>query len=144
MGSRIGFCTEDKSKERSPIFRQQWKCSIEEAVSQMWKTLGGKPDDGGQAIRDDLENGRAFAALVRSIYTPPFESIQLTTNCDISDNGLITIDITDYKHWIVYHEEVEWETGKTFDKQPIAEMSINGFKWLITEEARHLLGEGLD
>ena len=143
MGSRIGYCVRDKT-ERSPIFRKQWSSSISKGVEGMWIRLSDNKGlgDGGQAIRDDLDWGRAFASLVVSFWDRCFNSIESGTNCDISDNGLIEIDITNFKEWKIYHIKVDWDDGIEGSKILIAEM--NGvFTWLIGEGERELIGEGL-
>jgi len=145
MGSRIGFCVRDANK-RSGILRQQWASSIKEGTEKMWTTLGGNPGDGGQAIRHDLDISRGFAALVYSIYQPPFNSIQDSTLCDIANNGLIEIDISDYKDWKIYHIKIGWkgeEEGKEEKKTLIATMNKDGFKWVVSDKARENMGEGL-
>lgn len=119
------------------------------------------------AIRDDLNRSRGFAGLVATIYSAPYDSIHENTNCDIADNGLIEIDISDFNHWKIYHYEVgNWSkimqkysefpfcgqppdkselswSVLSEDKTLIAEMSKKGFKWLISQEERENLGEGL-
>ena len=145
MGSRIGYCVKSE-RGRSPILRKQWAGSTEYGVTDMWKTLGGNPGGGGQAIRADLDIGRGFAAMVSVFYDPPFNSVQMDTNCDISDNGLIEVDITLYDKWKVYHIEIGWddgEEGKEGKKTLIAEMNIRGFEWKITPSMRERIGEGL-
>jgi hypothetical protein len=164
MGSRIGYCVKDK-EGRSPIFRKQWASSIKEAVINMWNNLGGIVDDGCQAIRSDLSKERGFASLCYSIYQPPFNSIEPDSNCDIGDNGLIEIDISNYKNWIIYHIEIgnydelrrkykdfeknykKYKTKVNWTKEckktKIAQMNEKGFKWLITDKTRAKLGEGL-
>jgi hypothetical protein len=142
MGSRIGYCVED-SKGRSHILRKQWMSSIEDGVNVMWHMLGGKPDDGSQAIRNDLDIGRGFAACVVSFYSPPFDSIEKNTNCDISDNGLIVIDIKDFKSWEIYHIKIRWEDGKEDRTTLIATKTEDGFTWKVSESKRQDIGEGL-
>jgi hypothetical protein len=130
MGERIGFCFRDETG-RSQIFRQQWMTEPETAVKLTWNTLGGKPGDGGQALRDDLGIDRAFAALVYSIYQEPFDSIHDYINCDINDHGLVEIDITQFDNWkvnhipILYHPEDSSSTEA--EKYLYATMSKNGF-----------------
>lgn len=162
MGSRIGYCVVSNG-ERSPIFRMQWKTSIEELVKDTWKMLltrrkynweksnpfegyeQGKINDGDVAIRDDLDQGRAFAAMVRVGYEPPFHSIQSSIWCDINDNGLIEVDVTNYKKWTIRHIDIHYK--KDGDKEGkitrIATMSEDGFKWLISQDTKDNLGEGL-
>jgi hypothetical protein len=73
MGSRVGYrvrCAKGAQNELigekvvSPILRQQWIGGIKLGVKKMWETLGGKPGDGGQALRGDLDISRGFAAMV--------------------------------------------------------------------------------
>lgn len=141
MGSRIGFRVIQKD-EKSQVFRQQWNGGVEKTIIKTWEALiaGKTLLDGMQAIRDDLDIGRAFCALVASNYQPPFESIEKDTHCDISDNGLIEIDISNFKEWKIFHYKVDWETGVLSDKTHVADMSINGFAWLVNPEE---YGEGL-
>lgn len=149
MGSRIGFCVEKTYKDitqRSPIYRQQWAGSIPEIVESTWKTLSnGLPvDDGMQAIRSDLNTGRTIAALVYANYEPPFESIAIDVNCDISDNGLVIIDITNYKNWEVNHVDIDFEKEELKEtKQIIGKIQDGKFEWSINAEDRSYLGEGL-
>ena len=146
MGSRVGFRIRDKDGV-SQILRQQWRGSIPKGIEKMWNLLGGKPGNGGQALRDDLDKSRGFAAMVVAYYDPPFNSIEEDTKCDITDNGLIEIDISNWCLWKIYHYNVGWETdsvGELSDKTEIATMSENGFIWSINETERDKLGEGLD
>ena len=146
MGSRGGFRTKDKSGKFSQILRQQRIGLVEEGVTEMWWLLGGKPGDGGQAIRDDLDNGRAFAALVASFYKQPFNSIEDSTLCDISDNGLFTVDVSDFAKWKIIHTEIGWQgedDGKQGTEKLIATMSADGFEWVISDEERENTGEGI-
>jgi hypothetical protein len=126
MGERIGFRIKDGDKT-SQIYRQQWMSDPNEVVTKTWNTLLskrkynwkakpltfkielGKVDDGDIAIRQDLDIGRAFAALVYSNYEPPFESIRDTIQCDINDHGLITIDITNYKNWVITQTDINYD-----------------------------------
>ena len=148
MGSRAGYMTQDKNGY-SQIFRKQWACSIEELVTKMWATLseGKEPGNGSQAIRNDLNNGRAFAALVICAYDKPFDSVEVDTHCDISDNGLFTIDVSDWKNWKVYNNSIGWEEseeGKLGESVLLAMMdSENGFQWVVDEEQRKEIGEGI-
>jgi len=144
VGSRIGYCVR-KANKRSQIFRKQWKQSISFVVQNMWDLLSLKKKElgGMQAIRDDLGIERAFAALVVSAYTPPFDSIEEDTGCDITDNGLITIDISDYKDWKIYHSDVDFY-GELVNETLIAKISVNGFRWLVSQKELSSLGEGLD
>jgi hypothetical protein len=129
MGERIGFRIKDGDKT-SQIYRQQWMSDPNEVVTKTWNTLLskkkynweaepltfkielGKVDDGDVALRTDLDIGRAFAALVYSNYNPPFESIQEDIQCDINDHGLITIDITNYKNWVITQTEIDYNFEK--------------------------------
>jgi hypothetical protein len=145
MGSRIGYRA--KSKEGvSPLLRKQWMSSIEEGVTKTWKTLTGgmAVDDGMCALRSDLSWHRTFAVMVNSFYSPPFDEICDKTNCDISDNGLIEVDITNYKNWEINHYDVNWDDGTLSKKKKIATMTAKGFKWVITPKQRENLGEGLE
>ena len=132
MGERIGYRTRDKNGT-SQIIRKQWMKNVKDVVTDTWNTLGGNPDNGWQAIRNDLENDRAFAALVVSVYDPPFDSIHENTDCDISDHGLVEIDVTNYKDWKIYHIPVPWEEGQKFDennKTLYGNMNTKGWKHL--------------
>ena len=132
VGERIGFCVRDETG-RSQIFRQQWMTEPETAVMNTWNTLGGTTSigSGGQALRADLDIGRAFAALVYSNYLPPFNSIQDTINCDINDHGLVEIDITQWDSWKIYHIPIlyhpEDNSSTEAEKYLYATMSKNGF-----------------
>ena len=134
MGERIGYRTRDKYGI-SQIIRKQWMKNVQEVVTGTWNTLGGNPDNGMQAIRQDLGNDRAFAALVSNVYDPPFDSIHEDVNCDIVDHGLVEIDVTDYKNWQVYHYEIDWHNDfskpSTLDEKSktlYATMNGKGFK----------------
>lgn len=157
MGERIGFRVKDKNGV-SAIFRQQFMSAPQEVVENTWNTLlshktfvdkdysklqlvHGKVGDGMLALRNDLDIGRAFAALVYSNYEPPFNSIESDVNCDITDHGLVEIDVSDYKHWKVYHYEVDWhdnfDVPSTLDedsKTLYAEMTEKGYKQLAKLE----------
>jgi hypothetical protein len=141
MGSRIGFRVIQK-EDKSQIFRQQWNGGVEETIRNTWLTLSAGKTllDGMQAIRDDLDIGRAFCALIASNYHAPFESIEKDTKCDISDNGLIEIDINDFKEWKVFHYRVDWSSGNLSEKTHVAKMSSKGFKWFVNPQK---YGEGL-
>ncbi|WP_309400026.1 hypothetical protein [Cerasicoccus maritimus] len=120
--------------------------SIQTLVVDMWNALGGKPDNGAQAIRGDLGFDRAFAAMVGVGYHAPFNSIEKDTRCDISDNGLIEVDISQFDTWKIYHIEIGWlgdDDGKEGMRTLIGEMSIDGFSWEISERELDNLGEGL-
>lgn len=146
MGSRIGYRVKHDT-EHSDILRKQWVGSLKEGVYKMWTTLGGTPGDGGQAIRHDLDIGRGFAAMVVSFYEPPFNSIEKDTRCDIADNGLIEVDISDYQAWKVYHIGIGYlgeDDGKEGKRTQIATMDKLGFTWIIDDKQRKKLGEGLD
>lgn len=129
----------------SPLLRKQWITSIEELVTKMWETLSqkNKADNGSQAIRFDLDWDRAFASMIFVGYEPPFNSIHMELNCDISDNGLIEVDIRDYKNWKIYHYDIDHEYSWPKNKALIAEMNSKGFKWHLTEDERKEKGEGL-
>ena len=132
MGERIGYRTRDKNGT-SQIIRKQWMKNVQEVVTETWNTLGGNPDNGMQAIRNDLENDRAFAALVSVVYDPPFDSIHDNVQCDISDHGLVEIDVTDYKNWNIYHYEVDWDkdAGESLNegsKKLYGRMNTKGWK----------------
>lgn len=137
MGDRAGYRFVSK-KEVSPIYRVQWMKSINGVVQNTWDTLcDGKPiDDGSCALRTDLGIGRAFAACIYSNYTPPFESIENITDCDISDEGLFEIDISNYKKWVVYHYDVSFEDGKLSNKKEIGfiDGKINTVKFNLDGE----------
>tara|TARA_R110002126_G_scaffold60705_4_gene157707 strand:- start:204 stop:704 length:501 start_codon:yes stop_codon:yes gene_type:complete len=165
MGSRIGYCVES-NKKRSSILRSQNPLgSIQEIVEITWKNLltkreysddykthkfvQGNIDDGDIALRDDLDIDRAFASLVFSAYEPPFTSIHENTGCDIHNNGLIIIDCTDYKNWVIYQTDVVFnyddstEPPKTISKKKIARMDSLGFVWLKSKSQLEKIGEGL-
>jgi len=144
MGSRVGYRVRDKSGI-SPVFRKQWMTSIRGAVDKTWKNLldGKSIDDGSQAIRDDLSWHRVFACLVYSIYEPPFQEVCPGVNCDISDNGLIEVDINHYKYWKIYHIEIDFDSSSEGEKTLIAEMKDGKFKWLLSDEELSEFGEGL-
>lgn len=163
MGSRIGYCIEKESK-RSGILRKQWMTSIKDGTEKMWFFMGGKPDSRMHPLRNDLDIGRGFFAMVNCFGDSNFNSIEEDTHCDISDNGLITINIDDYKNWKVYHTEIgdfysnkneklrakgendikyDWDKELKETKRLIATMNVEGFKWEISEEELNELGEGL-
>jgi len=165
MGSRIGYCVES-NKKRSSILRSQNPLgSIEVMVKKTWDTLlskreysdnyntwkyvQGNIDDGNVALRDDLDIDRAFASLVYSNYEPPFTSIHENTGCDIHNNGLIIIDCTDYKNWVIYQTDVVFnyddstEPPKTISKKKIARMDSLGFVWWKSKSQLEKIGEGL-
>lgn len=145
MGSRIGYSARYRGED-SPILRKQWKTSIKEAVCRTWQILldGHDVGHGLCALRDDLAEDRAFAALCCAVYEPPFDSIHKDANCDISDNGLIVIDVTQFQNWKIYQHEVNFETGEVGHPTLIAVMSEYGFKWVVSDKEREEIGEGLD
>ena len=135
MGSRIGYrviC----NKNQSDILRQQWATGIEEGIQKMWNLLadGRKVYDGSKAIRDDLDIARGFASLVVAFYHAPFDSIEKDEDCDIDDNGLIVVDISQFDRWRIIH---------TPSGTHIANMDKEGFKWFIDKGIMDSLGEGL-
>jgi uncharacterized protein YjbK len=72
--------------------------------------------------------------------------VEFSTNCDISDNGLIEIDISKFDDWKIYQIEIayeEAEQGKEKARTLIAQMSAKGFKWLKSAEELAGIGEGL-
>ncbi len=137
MGERIGFRVKDKDGV-SAIFRQQFMSAPQEVVENTWNTLLStrrftdkdythleqvilKVGDGSVALREDLDISRAFAALVYSNYEPPFNSIEQNIHCDINDHGLVEIDISDYKHWKVFHYDIDYHA----DADPSNELNEN-------------------
>ena len=146
MGERIGFRIKDENN-MSQIYRQQWMSDPSVVVTNTWntlltkkeygheiKTVKGKVDDGDVALRGDLDIGRAFAALVYSNYEPPFESIRNTIQCDINDHGLITIDITDYKNWVITQTEIDYDYEKGSSEgetKIIGYMTERGYKEIV-------------
>ena len=142
MGERIGYCVRDPNG-RSPIFRKQWMIEPETVVKLTWdkllttmsfegdefKEVKRNVGDGSIALREDLTKSRAFAALVNTIYSPPFDSIHTDINCDINDHGLIEIDVSEYNNWKIYHIPIPYnEDDKEGDKVLYATMSEAGFK----------------
>jgi hypothetical protein len=150
MGSRIGWRV-IKGEEKSDILRQQWKSSLSKGLEGMWANLSdGKPvGDGSGAIRDDLDCSRAFAALVAAVYSKPYNSIEKDINCDIDNNGLVEIDIEDFKCWKVYIQDLgvqtqigDWDWGALGQRHLVAQMSPKGFEYLKTDEEMDKIGEG--
>lgn len=130
MGERIGYRIRDKDGV-SDILRKQWMEDPRLVTQNTWDMLlnGDKVGSGMCALRDDLEIGRGFAALVASNYNAPFDSIEKDIHCDISDHGLIEIDVSQYDNWKIYHIPVNWdESGSSEeDRSLIAEMSDRGY-----------------
>lgn len=149
MGERIGFNIKE-GNETSQIYRQQWMSDPRQVVTKTWNTLlttrryvngkykavKGKVDEGDVAIRSDLNIGRAFASLVYSNYQPPFESIQKNIQCDINDHGLITIDITDYKNWIITQTDIDYDfetnTSSEGETKIIGYMTEKGYEEIVS------------
>jgi hypothetical protein len=104
-------------------------------VNGKFKTVKGKVDDGDVALRGDLDIGRAFAALIYSNYEPPFESIRNTIQCDINDHGLITIDITNYKNWVITQTDINYDFESNVSSEGetkiIGYMTERGYKEIV-------------
>ena len=147
MGERVGFNIK-QGNETSLIYRQQWMEDPKIVVSKTWDTLltrqkyvdgkfqtvKGEVDQGDVALRGDLDIGRAFAALVYSNYEPPFESIEKDIHCDINDHGLVTIDISDYKNWVITQTEIDYdyESGSSEgETKIIGYMTEKGYKEIV-------------
>ena len=90
MGNRAGYrCRE--GEEVSPMLRKQWSVGntreqIETFVRKVAKVLMDRETEiggGAAALRDDLDIGRLFAAMVHAIYSPPFDSINKEISSDI-------------------------------------------------------------
>jgi len=135
MGSRVSYCVKDE-KGREPIyFRQQWMSSIEQMCIDMKRHLG-------QFFRFDMGAGRALNAM---IVTNGGDSDNISSRIwDSADNGLIEVDVSQFDKWIITHYDIDWETQIPEKKGiKIAEFDKNGFHWVIDENKRKSLGEGL-
>lgn len=147
MGERIGFNIKVGS-DKSQIYRQHWMRNPVLVVTKTWDTLlttkryvngkfkkvKGEVDGGNVALRGDLDIGRAFAALVYSNYEPPFESIEKDIHCDINDHGLVTIDISDYKNWVITQTEIDYdyESGSSEgETKVIGYMTEKGYEEIV-------------
>lgn len=99
----------------SDTIRKQWKVySTEQLVINVARSLitynGKRADigDGMIALRPDLNIGRLTSALFHAVYEPPFDSIEFyPEKCDIMDNGLYEIELSEWFHWIVWHYDIK-------------------------------------
>ncbi len=130
MGERIGYRIRDKDGV-SDILRKQWMEDPTIVTVRTWETLlaGEKVGSGMCALRDDLDTGRGFAALVYSNYNAPFDSIEKNVHCDITDHGLIEIDVSKYDNWKIFHIPISWSENESREegRYLIANMSERGY-----------------
>jgi hypothetical protein len=121
MGERAGYRVR-VGKEISPLLRKQWfvgdeRDTIRKLMKKvsitLSKTFGDKTavaNDGGIALRSDLDIGRLTMAFFDVLYDPPFDSLEFGTNCDISDHGIYELEMIKWDKWIFSNYPVEFET----------------------------------
>ncbi len=153
MGERAGYrCRQ--GEEVSPIFRKQWfigdgdeelKGFVTAVAGKLMETTrfdGSEPciADGDVALRDDLWIGRLFPAMLSVLYDPPFDSVETTTNCDISDHGLFEIELWRWNLWSLNHYDVGFMTGELGEKEILFGVEFvrgkplkRGVRWLTRE-----------
>ena len=135
MGSRASWCAKDSHGRMEVFFREQWISSIEELATITKQHLGQF------SSRSDLGAGRIMNALVCSANS---EGSNITNRIwDSYDNGLIEFDVTNPENWFIYHYKVDEEQIPAKKGTKIAEVTKDGFKWLVSKEKRSSLGEGL-
>jgi len=105
-----------KTVEYSSYLRQQWGVTIKPDSIKIWileiaKTLGGSREIGSglKALRHDLDCGRLFNALVSVTSEPPFDRITKEKPHDISNHGILEIEIVEWNYWQIRHIPVEWD-----------------------------------
>jgi len=156
MGERAGYRAR-QGRLVSPILRKQWflgdseddlKWLVTEVAKRLlcmtkeYKVLGVKGEQiinsGLVALRSDLDIHRLTAALYDAVYTPPFDSIEFTYDCDIGDHGLYEIELKRWNVWVVNHYNVGRRVGgrkfllaaKFIPDRPLS----TGVVWLDREE----------
>jgi len=137
MGSRISWCTKDKSG-RMPIYlREQWKSSVKGSIEGAFAHLTDEFN-----TRDDLDTGRVMNALVCSINAPHQD---LTPEVwDSSDNGLIEIDVSNPEIWVINHYDIDFQEQNETNKTHIATLTKkDGFQFEITDREIEEMGEGM-
>jgi hypothetical protein len=142
MGERAGYRIKVGEKT-SWICRKQWYLGGSESVlARMAKEVAenllgsdeAKINDGGVALRDDLDMGRMFSALTKVICEDMFESINPDIKCDIGDHGLFEIEMVKWNKWNINHYDTcreKTEKEKWGNKQPDGkyEKGFGGYVW---------------
>lgn len=95
---------EGKEKEAAELYKRE-------------KPEMSKINDGGLALRHDLDYTRLFPAMIAALYQAPFNSIHDSINCDINDHGIYEFELVEWNHWKINHYDVistavEGETKK--------------------------------
>ena len=119
MSENAGYVCRNSNGERSPMLRKQWFIGNEEEIIRNFvlgtaKVLMSGYSDGGKkigsgttALRNDLDIDRLFAAMVKTIYNQPFDSIYAGIAPDIANNGIYEIEMLDWNLWNINNYSVE-------------------------------------
>jgi hypothetical protein len=158
MGERAGYRVR-QGKLVSPLLRKQWfigdgEKELKKLVMSVAEKLMSTPysdeepkiGSGFVALREDLDIGRLVAALYSVLYKPPFDSIEFSTNCDISDHGIYEIELVRWNLWTVNHYSVRWDSKN--DTEHVGRKKVlfcvkfipgqtlkNGVQWLSYDDA---------
>ena len=147
MGERAGYRIKGK-EGTSPILRKQWFVGDDEKtlhifIHEVAQTLcdGGQIDSGMCALRHDLDVGRLSLAVYHVLYSPPFDSMEFDTNCDISDHGLYEIELVKWNHWKLNHYTIPFLlTEKDIDsKDWLDEASKKRYKQQLKDKDKSTL-----
>lgn len=148
MGERAAYRVKGpmwsrKGKWTSPMLRKQWYVggSMDD-IKGLFKAIAGellnahsglpaalrretqKIGSGMVALRNDLEAGRLTAALYKAIYHPPFDSIEISTNCDIHDHGLYEIELVSWNHWLLWHYDINGDGSERGEPRLLCEVNF--------------------
>lgn len=108
----------------SPIYRMQWFLGDEPGALQhitlaLVNRLTGNAKErvgsGMGALRGDLKYDRLwpnFLITLGTLNDSPYNSVQDDTNCDISDHGLFTLRVVEWKDWMWEWNKVTWDSTK--------------------------------
>ena len=153
MGERAGYRVREGNTV-SHILRKQWfignrRKDIETLVKKVARKLlindlikegVEEINSGGIALRHDLYIGRLTASLFSVLYEPPFDSIEHSPDCDISDWGLYEIELVEWNRWVIWHYDVAWNDGELENKEKIAEVTFQSGKML--DDGMHFVWYG--
>lgn len=123
MGERTAYRVKLENKEKreiSPYLRQQWgihinKGGIEKWIEKIAQYLCGTEDatigDGLSALRSDLavDTGRLFNAILNVTSNRRFNSIYRELPPDVSNHGVVEIEIVEWDEWHINHIPVKWD-----------------------------------
>jgi hypothetical protein len=117
----------DGPPKTSPIYRMQWYLgddpgTLQHATLALVNRLTGNAREqvgsGLGALRGDLKYDRLwpnFLITLGILNGSPYNSIHEDVNCDISDHGLFTLRVVEWKDWMWEWNDVKanWEEGST-------------------------------